>query len=471
MTEFLTSWNSQIILCRSWLCLVMLAASPVSAIERHKDFDVVIAGGSTAAFAAAVTAAQEGASVALLEPTDWVGGQLTSSGVPAVDEAWHKLTNQQNEVVLDVAGIARTPANISPLLRDMLDRTGCPGKCWVSRFCFEPRNLIDQHLTPLEAQASNLTIFRETVVKRVETTEDRIVSVLAITRRPKATTYSSGYDVLPSEDVSDWYSPDESPRFTKELHRFDGERVVFIDATEWGELLALSDAPYLIGVESSPTSIEGDDTLGQSITYGFVQELHDSTDSTRDSDVPDPDIPSLGYGDYKNRENRWKLIWTYRRLRASEQAPAAGDLSLQNWGYSPSMKEGGNDYPFGYFFLNRSDTEAQRQDWLGGVDFDVMRAAEQRAFAWHRWFKEHAPEDVDSNRISLSKAVLGTGHGLSKLPYIRDTRRSIGIDGFVLRMEDLAPTGEGKLATTFDDRIALGAYPVDVAGPFASSRS
>jgi NADPH-dependent 2,4-dienoyl-CoA reductase/sulfur reductase-like enzyme len=46
---------------------------------------VVIAGGTTAAFAAAISSAAEGVQTCLLEPTDWVGGQLTASGVPAVD--------------------------------------------------------------------------------------------------------------------------------------------------------------------------------------------------------------------------------------------------------------------------------------------------------------------------------------------------------------------------------------------------
>ena len=58
-----------------------------STVVELNDYDVIIAGGSTAAFAAAIAAAESGARTALLEPTDWVGGQLTSSGVPAVPPA------------------------------------------------------------------------------------------------------------------------------------------------------------------------------------------------------------------------------------------------------------------------------------------------------------------------------------------------------------------------------------------------
>ena len=70
---------------------------------------MIIAGGSTAAFAAAVAAAEEGAKTCLIEPTDWVGGQLTSSGVPAVDEAWHTIIDPKTKkVAINVAAIARS---------------------------------------------------------------------------------------------------------------------------------------------------------------------------------------------------------------------------------------------------------------------------------------------------------------------------------------------------------------------------
>lgn len=84
------------------LILGLGAAAPASEPPRY---DVVIAGGSTAALAAAYAAADEGATVALLEPTDWIGGQLTASAVPAIDEAWHKLRAPDGRVLLDVAAV------------------------------------------------------------------------------------------------------------------------------------------------------------------------------------------------------------------------------------------------------------------------------------------------------------------------------------------------------------------------------
>ena len=451
-------------LCLRVIFCLLALESCCRCAEIQADFDVVIAGGSTAAFAAAVSAAESGVRVALLEPTDWVGGQLTSSGVPAVDEAWHQLTNDAGDVTIDVARIARTPANISPHLRTMLDAIGCPGKCWVSRFCFEPRSLLKEHLEPLERKLERLTVFRETVVKHADVRDGKIVSLLAIRRHKKTSVTGDGYDVLPSVDLSDWYSAKDTDRFGKEVLKFRGDHMVYIDATEWGELLALTGAPYLLGVEDEDGGLTGDDSIGQSITFGFVQEFHATADATRDSGLPNPKATNLGLGDYRDREKAWDLVWTYRRLRAAEREPTAGDLSLQNWGYYVEKNEGGNDYPFGYLFLDRKAArqQADDQEWIGGVDLRVMAAAEQRAYAWHHWFKNKAPKEIGANRISLSRSVLGASHGLSKLPYIRDTRRSIGLDGFLLQVRDLQPTSSGSLARKFDDRIALGAYPVDI---------
>lgn len=47
----------------------------------------MIAGAGAGGVAAALQAARSGASVALLEETDWIGGQMTTAGVPTMDEA------------------------------------------------------------------------------------------------------------------------------------------------------------------------------------------------------------------------------------------------------------------------------------------------------------------------------------------------------------------------------------------------
>ncbi len=431
----------------------------------HNEFDVVIAGGSTAAFAAAISSAKSGAKTALLEPTDWVGGQLTSSGVPAVDEAWHTVAAAEGEgPSLNVALIARDPRNITPNFLGSLQAIDGCGDCWVSRYCFRPVEYLESSLHPMRDQvADNLTIFYETVVKSLECDDngEAIISLTAIERAAADSLPHRGYDKLPSQDLADWYGEEDSKRFSKTVHQFinkSGSSTVFVDATEWGELLALSGTDYLQGVEQVEGETGGNDTCGQSTVYCFVQRIR-SAASAQGRAVPQAD--RLGYGDYQDKENPWELIWTYRRIKGQGKS-AVGDLCLQNWGYSKSREHGGNDYPFGYLFKSKHETQKEVADWQGGINGETLAAAEQRALGWHEWFRKQAPSEFDPDQIVLAGEEMGTGHGLAKLPYIRDTRRSIGLDGFVLKFADLTGPASQVTGKVFKDRIALGAYPADV---------
>ncbi|WP_435022131.1 FAD-dependent oxidoreductase [Tundrisphaera sp. TA3] len=435
--------------------------------ETHGDFDVVIAGGTTAAFAAALASADSGARTALIEPTDWVGGQITASAVPAIDEAWHKITDPKMKKVLNVATIARDRANMTPDFRAMLDATGNPGRGWVSQYCFEPKKFLDAQLLPREkARGDKLVVFREAVIKSVEAdaASGRITAIHAIRRIPRPGVAWGGYDRLLSLDLDDWYSPEPSDRFDKVLLTFraddrPGHRTVFLEATEWGEVLALSGAPYLQGVEAVDGGREGDDTCGQATVFDFIQRLN----PTPVDEPPGPKgVEKLGFALKPEQKDPWAHIWTYRRLKGKEAGPAVGDLSLQNWGYSDRMKEGGNDYPFGYLFPPRSAAAAEAKDWKGGLNRAVLAGAEQRALGWHYWLKEHVPAPFVPGQVTLDRGLLGTGHGLAKLPYIRDTRRSIGLDGFILKISDLEGPVANLTGKRFKDRIALGAYPADI---------
>lgn len=438
-------------------------------VSSRKRCDVVVAGGTTAALAAALAAAGEGAVTCLLEPTEWTGGQLTASGVPAIDEAWHKIKNASGAVVLDVSAIARNPANMPPSFAAMLTPTGNPGGCWVSRYCFEPKPFLLDRIFPAETRVkANLTVFRNTVVRRVTGSAGLVKRLVAVRRTPRPGVAWGGYDLLPSKDLGDWYAKTDSARYTKELLTFEGRNgrtPVFIDATEWGEVLALSNAGYLQGVDVTDGSRETNDTCGQSTVFGFVQKLEAEP-------IAEPDLPeaspsskafySLGTPAGFTDAQQWDRIFRYRRLRGQGNEPHTGEVSLQNW--NP-----GNDFPFGYLFLSKAATRESvvRDEWRGGIDLSVLAAAEAHAYGWHRDFKERG---VPSGRhVKLERTVLGTGHGLSKLPYVRDTRRSVGLGGFVLTMADLTGDPVSKTAKRFRDRVALGAYPADVH-PLASCR-
>lgn len=72
-------------------------------------------------------------------------------------------------------------------------------------------------------------------------------------------------------------------------------------------------------------------------------------------------------------------------------------------------------------------------------------------------------EPSAASRLVLNRNYSGTEHGLSKFPYIRDTRRTVGLSGFRMTHE-MMMGGPGHEATgpKFSDTIGLGGYNFDV---------
>jgi hypothetical protein len=214
---------------------------------------------------------------------------------------------------------------------------------------------------------------------------------------------------------------------------------VVIDATEWGEGLVLSGASYLQGVEKES---ETDLSVSQpQCTQAFVFPLALRKEA---SDVPVPEflgtpekqMATQKYKDHYELADSVKLggsgrvysfehVWTYRRLFSNpgqvflKAHPA--DISQQNW-------TAGNDYPYRPLLLTPAETRKTLKQWRGGVDVESLKEAQDHAHGWYLFLRN---TQEGGKTLNLSQ-VYGTSSGLSKIPYVRDTRRSVGIDGFVL---------------------------------------
>ncbi len=243
---------------------------------------------------------------------------------------------------------------------------------------------------------------------------------------------------------------------------------VFIDATEYGDVLALSGASYMIGVEiPDEMGTQSLEQCGQSMTFPFFMR-YDNSSIAHDEGIPTPSpLSELTLEGYN-----WDQIWAYRRsivflhfatalnFQSTGQSWGGGlfngDVSNQNWG-------GGNDFKSGYLFLTRDAASASSSDWKGGLNLTVLKAAEDQAFAWYHFFKNVSSAP---SHISLARDdIVGTKTGLSKVPYIRDTRRSVGADGFRLFYANFSADGHpSKIGDFFHDVIAIGDYPADVHG-------
>ncbi len=439
--------------------------------------EVIIAGGSTAALAAALSSAAEGFKTCLLEPTNWPGGQLTASGVSAVDWAWHSVQKSPTEKI-EVAKLNRDPRNNASVFMSWMNDLGTragrsnPGQCWVSLKCYEPTKLIEFSINASIEHERNLKVYLNTVVKKISSDGRKIVSLLAINRnlvsgQPVEYTYGT------ANELDDWYSHEDSDKFTKQTFEFaapEGKTATFIDATEWGELLPLAGASYVQGIEKSEKDpfVSASEKCGQAIVYPLAIEWSDKAEPIPEfisnSKIPYPKHYAINE---PQKTFTWNDVWTYRRIarrdpvadkkdpKARAAEPMPGDISMQNWTL-------GNDYPYRYLFLSRAETAVQRKNWQGGIDIRAIEEAERHAYGWFKWLREKYPDGENKN-LMLSrnegsvKGVFDTGNGLAKLPYIRDTRRSVGNGNFMLKYyEDLLP------GVNFEDSIGIGAYVPDV---------
>lgn len=128
-----------------------------------------------------------------------------------------------------MAQIDRDPSNITPLFLKWLKTVGDPGKCWVSNYCYAPKDLLALIGPVLKSLAPTLSVFFETVPLSVVTDGNRIVSMDTVHRTAMPGVQCNGYDHFLSQDIDDWYSSSPSSRFSKSMIRFESS--MFVDAS------------------------------------------------------------------------------------------------------------------------------------------------------------------------------------------------------------------------------------------------
>jgi hypothetical protein len=407
---------------------------PMPTTAAEEKCDVVILGGGLGGSAAALTAASQGARVCMTEPTNWLGGQMTSQGISAFDDnEWIETTGATRTFKLLRQRIRE---HYAPMLRAGVkpDSSLNPGLCWVSYQCSEAdvdRAVLQSMLGPL-VQNGKLAIYLRSSPVAVERNGDGIRSV---------TTYNFE---------------------THGFLRLTGK--VFVDATELGEFLPLAGVHFVTGAESRSETGEADapakadPEAAQSFTYAFVleqtlaahehrkpvgYERYASQFSFRSTDA---DGKTLAYGMYAQLPDTPGAFWTYRRLIAKEQFKAgrfASDLSMINWD--------SNDV---------CDVKLLSEDPLEEAAALQHGKQVSQAFAW--WLQNEVPRDDGKGggypELRVVDSALGSADGLSQFPYIRESRRIQGLH--TIHEQDLAT--KGARAIPFEDSVGIGQYPIDI---------
>jgi hypothetical protein len=493
------------------MALMAATMAPVSAqsvSEKPVECEVLIVGGGLGGVAAAFDALRLGMQVCMTEITDWIGGQVSQQGVSALDEE-----ALQRERGLFPLGYRRFRVDVQA-------RYGVrnPGKCWVSELCFSPQTgvqVLEEMLAPYQ-RSGKLVLLKNTVVKDLEVRDGLIRSVLALTHFPKSS--GRGVNSLPlSHFIEDWYNVNPSALFNKQIVRLEpparrqGSKIpwMVIDATETGELLPLAGVPYRLGTdlqtpqEPSASAVGVDPYCIQAFTYPFAIEKTDKPQTP----VKPADYDSLfnsSYYSFGERKFTFSEVFTYRRIRGKlagkgPEALSVGDQSIQNWTW-------GNDWRLSTATTNLILTQEQLQaegqvsaqtppifgwsvsrkgDWRGGLRTSALAAAEAHAYGYYYWLvagtqdslllKEdplyRKPTFLDYTLLKGAESPLGTEHGLSRYPYIREGRRLLGrsfssyANGFTIYETDLSgpvlPAPNAGRPRLFFDSVGIGQYRND----------
>ncbi|MEV0719290.1 FAD-dependent oxidoreductase [Asanoa sp. NPDC050611] len=420
--------------------------------------DVLVVGGGLGGVAAALAALRRGRSVLLTEETDWLGGQLTSQGVPPDEHPW-----------IEQFGATRSYRALRDAIRDHyrtwypLTRAARltpdlnPGQGRVSRLCHEPRvaaAVIAALVGPYQA-AGRLTIWYGHRPVAAEVTGDRIRAVLF-----------------------------EGP---------DGRRVeagapYVLDATELGDLLPLAGVEHVTGAEArsetgEPNAPEhaqpgnqqafswvfavehraGEDhTIDRPDQYGFWRDYRPPfwPDRLLSLVAPDPRtlaavqrsfVPHSSSGPVvadQSRDPGDKDLWAFRRILARdmfEPGFADSDVTIVNW---PMI-----DYLPGPL-VGVSDDERDKH----------LDGARQLSASMLYWLQTEAPRPDGGTGwpgLRLRPDVMGSTDGLAKAPYIRESRRIRARRTVVEQDLSYAVRGE-RGAVAYPDTVGVGMYRVDL---------
>jgi hypothetical protein len=408
----------------------------VSGNVEEVSCDALIAGAGMGGVSASMALAARGHSVCLTEETDWVGGQATAGGVSALDE----------NRFIEFAGGTRSYMQFRSGIRDWYRRNRTlsanaklwenlnPGSCYVSALCFEPRvgvDVLEQML-----RQPKLTVYRRTAVFAIERRGATIESALA------------------------WQFD------RRAVIRFRSRFV--LDATEMGDLLPLAKVPYVVGSEAKSDTGEPDaagkanTACVQSFTYPFLLER---TSATGGAPTKPPDYDAIvkrqGFTLRVNypQELGWKGWVEYRMF--GEDPPVPNNMSpgpFFPWRRVLDARNFESGAPHDVALINWP-----RQDYAAESPLDrepielakILQRAKQTSQAFLYWLEQGYPE------LQLRADLMGTPDGMSKYPYIRESRRIVA-QTRVAEQDIVEDYQKGPRARWFADSIGVGFYMVDI---------
>ena len=417
--------------------------------QPKSSYDIIIAGAGTGGISAAIQAARMGASVLVIEPSTWVGGQATAAGVSTMDDMSRQKSGIYEEFINRI--------------KSYYDQRGkSMGTCyWDSRsIAFEPHIGQQAYISMINEarRRGNLEFMMNSEIVSVTKTKNAVSSVTAKT-------------------------PSGNRNYACKI---------LIDATEYGDVIPLTKTPYRAG--NSVSRFLNPDAMIQDITWVAVLRKYPGG-------VPGylkPENPLPGYelakrnyesfvtadgGNFKNMYPvqlpvNFMTQNAYRGLPDSSN-PYNYDADKENRPHiTKTCLNWGNDYPGNYGWTNGKRglpvsylenrnlrLQVEREALIKTLHF-IYYIQNELGEPWSVADDEYANRILPEAARNLPREWQEIVRRMPVIPYVRESRRIIG--AHTLTSKELAYNSlsyrDGHTSREFSDAIAIGGYILDLHG-------
>lgn len=403
--------------------------------------DVVVCGGGLGGTLAAWSAAKTGMKVILTESTDWIGGQLTSQAVPPDEHPYIEHCGCTSSYRAFRECVRNEYRRMPDFRSDLKEGNFDPASSQVSFLSHPPKLALKLLNVMLEPFVTNddIRILLQTNLIAADVRGDRILSVVCC-------------DGL-------------------QEYRIYGK--IFIDGSDTGELIEKSGTEYRTGAESKKMTGEEHASdvyrphdmqafvytaaLEDCVTGNYTIEKPDGYDRFRKLKAPYGERPVYSmYGPDSSTGKAKKFgmyagekdvdgtplfsLFEYRRIVCAKNFTSGDrrDVTLVNW---PQ-----NDWFYGNPY--------------GSADAEKNLAeAKNFTLGFVYWLQTEAPRPDGGKGypwLRLCGNALGTRDGLSKSPYIRESRRIVS--EFTVTEPMVKKGGDAQFA----DSVGTGSYSIDL---------
>ena len=437
MSRFSDPFKSRAVLAAALFVFCTLRVGPAQDANSESQYDVVVAGAGTGGSAAAIQAARLGARVALLEESDWVGGQMAAAGVGTMDEG------------------------------NGLDST--PPSGFYAEFLARIRSYYEQHGKSINTCYWNLRshCFDPMVARKV--LAQMIADVNSSTNNP-----SNGHiDLFLQDRVTKVLSNGNTVTgvITSQHQTFRSK--VLIDATEYGDVLPLTPARYRSGHSIGP---DAQNACIQAITWtATIRKYSQGVPPELQMHAPPP-----GY-------DKWVDKFRHSMRADGNQVNRNLPVSFPMYAAYRAVPDLAN--PEDYTAANPTKITRTSMNWFDDYDVttavldratrkDVICAAKLKTLSELYYLQHEGGEplwsvandegyDTEYSRANacpqIPAAYKALEYNLPQIPYVRESNRLVGET--TLTGGDIRREGNGMMSVIgYTDAIAVGDYADDLHG-------